>query len=97
VHYCYSLLVTGCSFFNQQSVTSKASWSEAPLKAGQPVTSIEKPATRKTASQRGVIKMNNLICDRMKESLKGTNQDKPRIMIVDDEESIRRLLGRMLK
>ncbi len=41
--------------------------------------------------------MNNLTCDRMKGSLKGTNQAKPRIMIVDDEEPIRRLLGRMLK
>ena len=41
--------------------------------------------------------MNNLTYDRMKGFLKGTNQDKPRIMIVDDEEPIRRLLGRMLK
>jgi len=41
--------------------------------------------------------MNNLACDRMKGILKGTGQGKPQIMIVDDEESIRRLLGRMLK
>jgi len=41
--------------------------------------------------------MNNLACDRMKGILKEKNQDKPRIMIVDDEEPIRRLLGRMLK
>ncbi|MGP8323531.1 MAG: HD domain-containing phosphohydrolase [Methanosarcinaceae archaeon] len=41
--------------------------------------------------------MNNLACDKMKEFLKVTNQDKPRIMIVDDEEPVRRLLGRMLK
>ncbi len=41
--------------------------------------------------------MNNLTCDRMKGILKGTDQGKPQIMIVDDEESVRRLLGRMLK
>ena len=41
--------------------------------------------------------MKNLAYDRMKGILKGTNQDKPRIMIVDDEEPIRRLLGSMLK
>ena len=41
--------------------------------------------------------MNNLACDKMKGFLKGTNQDNPRIMIVDDEEPIRRLLGRVLK
>jgi len=33
----------------------------------------------------------------MKGILKGSDQDKPKIMIVDDEESIRRLLGSMLK
>jgi len=41
--------------------------------------------------------MKNLACDRMKGILKGTDQDKPQIMIVDDEEPIRRLLSRMLK
>ncbi len=41
--------------------------------------------------------MNNLTCDRMKGILKGTDQDKPKIMIVDDEEPIRRLLRSMLK
>ncbi len=41
--------------------------------------------------------MNNLTYDRMNGFLKGINQDKPQIMIVDDEESIRRLLGSMLK
>jgi len=45
----------------------------------------------------GVLKMKNLACDRVKGILKGTSQDKPRIMIVDDEEPIRRLLGLMLK
>jgi putative two-component system response regulator len=41
--------------------------------------------------------MENLAPDIMQESLKETSQDKPQIMIVDDEEPIRRLLGRMLK
>ena len=41
--------------------------------------------------------MNNLTCDRMKGILKGTDQGKPQIMIVDDEESVRLLLSRMLK
>jgi putative nucleotidyltransferase with HDIG domain len=41
--------------------------------------------------------MNNLTCDRMKGVLKATDQNKPRIMIVDDEEPIRQLLGRILK
>lgn len=41
--------------------------------------------------------MKNLALDRIKEFLKGTNQDNPRIMIVDDEEPIRRILGRLLK
>ena len=41
--------------------------------------------------------MNNLTYGRMKGFLKGINQDKPKIMIVDDEEPIRRLLGQMLK
>jgi len=41
--------------------------------------------------------MNNLTYDRMKGILKGTDQGKPQIMIVDDEESVRRLLSRMLK
>jgi len=41
--------------------------------------------------------MNNLACDRMKGILKGTGQGKPQIMIVDDEEPIRRLLSKMLK
>ena len=41
--------------------------------------------------------MDKLAYDGMKGFLKGTNQDKPRIMIVDDEEPIRRLLGQMLK
>jgi len=34
----------------------------------------------------------NLACDR----IKGTNQDNPRIMIVDDEEAVRRWLSRVL-
>ena len=41
--------------------------------------------------------MNNLTCDRMKGFLKEIDQDKPQIMIVDDEEPVRRLLGHMLK
>ena len=41
--------------------------------------------------------MENLACDRIKGFLKGTNQDNPQIMIVDDEEPIRRILGRLLK
>jgi len=41
--------------------------------------------------------MENLACDRIKGFLKGTNQERPQIMIVDDEEPIRRILGRLLK
>lgn len=41
--------------------------------------------------------MKDLSWDRIKEFLKGINQDNPRIMIVDDEEPIRRILGRLLK
>ena len=41
--------------------------------------------------------MKNLAYDRMKGILKETDQDKPQIMIVDDEEPVRRLLGHMLK
>ena len=41
--------------------------------------------------------MNNLTYDRIKGFVKGISQDKPRIMIVDDEEPIRRLLGSILK
>ena len=41
--------------------------------------------------------MENLACDRIKGFLKGTNQERPQIMIVDDEEPIRRILGCLLK
>ena len=41
--------------------------------------------------------MENLACDRIKGFLKGANQERPQIMIVDNEEPIRRILGRLLK
>jgi putative nucleotidyltransferase with HDIG domain len=41
--------------------------------------------------------MENLACNRIKGLLKENNQESPQIMIVDDEEPIRRILGRLLK
>ncbi len=40
--------------------------------------------------------MKNFPCDRIKVFFKGIYQDNPQIMIVDDEEPIRRILGRLL-
>lgn len=44
-----------------------------------------------------VIKMKNQIYERNKRSSEETDQDKPHVMIVDDEAPVRRLLSRMLK
>ncbi len=41
--------------------------------------------------------MENSACDKIKGFLKGNNQESPQIMIVDDEEPIRQILGRLLK
>lgn len=40
--------------------------------------------------------MKNFPCDRIKVFFKGIYQDNPQIMIIDDEEPIRRILGRLL-
>lgn len=41
--------------------------------------------------------MESLAFDKIQEFVEENNQDKPQILIVDDEDSIRRMLGRLLK